>query len=84
MRVSGNRESHHLEPLVGAGNCGTLDFQRLCACGYENELVQSKRFERIGGENEVADVGRIESAAEDPDPHAKWLASPPAPGRNRG
>ena len=44
-------------------------FERLDRCGYENEAIQLESLVGIDGDEQVAEVRRIEASAEDPEPH---------------
>jgi hypothetical protein len=48
-----------------------VGLERLRCRGNENQPIEVERFACIGGQKQVADVGRIESAAEDRNTH--WV-----------
>ena len=58
-----------------------MDLERLRRSGNENQPVETKGFAGVGGNEEMANVGRIESPAEYPDSHVARSPASPARGR---
>ena len=74
--IRADRKPAHLQPLLGAGHCGAS--MRWLARRNQQNAVQVGAFDGGAGGRQVAEVDRIESAAEDADPHGWYSNSTPA------
>jgi len=60
--------ANHLEPLLRRRRGAPL-LQRLDRSRHEDETVERERFEGVDRGKQMADVWRVKTAAEDPEPH---------------